>query len=202
MTNLKLFVVLLGGKDKEDKIEAHNLFIGVGNTIDSLLPKIKKDWPSASHVDAYMILNHVDGHRISIEEVDGLKMRIGTPPIPTAELNIKSEFPKLVMANIGYYKKGEFAEFHKLLPIVLQEGDKITEKVKSDPDFLKGQDLGEKARSHVDDKHYITDFDVDDVIDVQSNVAGYSVFLTPEKEQAENVLCIGYLFSELKTMQV
>ncbi len=186
MTKLNLFIILLGGRDTDDKIEAHNLFIGIAHEIESLLPKIKKSWPAATHVDGYMILNHVNGYDIVVRE--------GTAN--------DIEYPKLLIANIGYYKKGEFAEFHKLIPLVLTPEDKIKDMLKSDPDFLTGQALAEISRSHLDDKQYIKTFDVDDVVDVQENVPGYFIELVPSSISIENPLELGYSFIQLKTMKV
>lgn len=185
MEKFKLFIVLLGGYNKGDLLESHNLFIGVGTELESMKAQMKKSWPAATHVDAYMILNHVDGFDIKIKE--------GTPD--------ENKFPMLIVANIGYYKEGHFTEFHKLMPFVLQdENDSIIAKLKRDPDFAEGQALGEATRSHLDDKHTITAFDVDDVINVQNNIPGYAVELVPSDAKTENILKLGYQFTDLKKM--
>ena len=185
MQNLQLFVVLLGGYNPGDLIESHNLFIGVGTDVQSLLPEMKKSWPYTTHVDGYMILKHVDGFDIQI--------KAGEPA--------GTEFPNLIMANIGFYKKGKFAEFHNLIPFVLTgKNDSILEKMKRDPDFLEGQSLAESTRSHIDDKHSITSFDVDDVINVQKIIKGYVVGLVPSVTKTENILEMGYCHTELRKM--
>jgi hypothetical protein len=185
MEKLQLFIVLLGGYNKGDLLEAHNLFIGVGSSLESLKQQMKRSWHGATHVDAYMILNHVDGYDIHIKE--------GTPA--------GTCYPMLVIANIGYYKAGKFAEFHNLLPFVLKdEKDSIIEKLKRDPEFAEGQALGESTRSHLDDKHVVTAFDVDDVIEIQKNIPGYVVELVPSETKTENVLKLGYQFTDLKKM--
>ena len=188
MEKLQLFIVLLGGYNKGDLLESHNLFIGVGRELESLKPQMKSSWHAATHLDAYMILNHVDGYDIIIKE--------GTP----AE-NADKNFPMLVIGNIGYYKEGHFTEFHKLMPFVLKDGnDSISEKLKRDPDFAEGQSLSEAARSHLDDKHIITAFDVDDVINVQNKIPGYIIELIPTETKKENILKLGYQFTDLKKM--
>jgi hypothetical protein len=188
MENLQLFIVLLGGYNPGDLLEAHNLFIGVGSDLGSLKAQMKKSWHGATHVDAYMILNHVDGFDIRI-----------TDGIPSE--NSEKEFPMLVIGNIGYYKEGHFTEFHKLMPFVLKNGnDSILEKLKRDPDFSEGQALTESTRSHIDDKHVIAAFDVDDVINVQKNIKGYIIELVPSETKTENVLKLGYQFTDLKKM--
>jgi hypothetical protein len=185
MENLQLFVVLLGGYNPGDLIESHNLFIGVSNDLQNLKGQIKKSWPGTTHVDGYMILRHVDGYEISIAE--------GSASDPG--------YPMLVVANIGFYKEGKFAEFHNLIPFVLcDENESINEKLKRDPDFSEGQALTEPTRSHLDDKHVINAFDVDDVINVQKNIPGYIIKLTLSDKKTENILKMGYQFTDLKKM--
>lgn len=185
MENLQLFVVLLGGYNPGDLLEAHNLFIGVSHDLASLKEQMKKSWQGATHVDGYMILNHVDGYDIRITE--------GIPS--------DSGYPMLVVANIGFYKEGKFAEFHNLIPFVLTgENDSILEKLKRDPDFSEGQALSESTRSHIDDKHVISAFDVDDVINIQKKITGYVIELVPSDTKTENILKLGYQFTDLKKM--
>jgi hypothetical protein len=185
MEKLQLFIVLLGGYNPGDLLEAHNLFIGVGSDLVSLKAEMKRSWQGATHVDAYMILEHVDGYDIRI--IKG---------VPSG-----TEYPMLVVANIGFYKEGKFAEFHNLIPFVLtDEKDSILEKLKRDTDFSDGQQLGESTRSHIDDKHVISAFDVDDVINVQRNITGYVIELVPSDTRIENVLKLGYQFTDLKKM--
>lgn len=188
MEKPNLYIVLLGGYNPGDLLEAHNLFVGVGKDLESLKTQMKRSWQYTTHVDAYMILNQVDGYDIIIKE--------GTP----AENN-ENEFPMLVVGNIGYYKEGHFTEFHKLMPFVLKDkNDSIIEKLKRDPDFSEGQALSEAARSHLDDKHIVNHFDVDDIINVQSKIKGYVIGLVPAYENKENIMKLGYQFTDLKKM--
>lgn len=188
MEKPNLYIVLLGGYNPGDLLEAHNLFVGVGKDLESLKTQMKRLWQYTTHVDAYMILNQVDGYDIIIKE--------GTP----AE-NTENEFPMLVVGNIGYYKEGHFTEFHKLMPFVLKDkNDSIIEKLKRDPDFSEGQALSEAARSHLDDKHIVNHFDVDDIINVQSKIKGYVIGLVPANENKENIMKLGYQFTDLKKM--
>jgi len=188
MEKLQLFIVLLGGYNKGDLLESHNLFIGVGTSIESLKAQMKSSWPAATHLDAYLVLNHVDGYDINI--------KVGAAPE-----NAEKEFPMLVIGNIGYYKEGHFTEFHKLMPFVLKDAkESINEKLKRDPDFSEGQALTEATRSHLDDKHVISAFDVDDIINVQKNITGYILELVPSDTKKENILKLGYQFTDLKKM--
>jgi hypothetical protein len=188
MDVLKLFAVLLGGRQSDDLIEAHNFFVGVGTGIESLLPQIKRHWSGVTHIDAFMALENADGHQVVVAR---------------SENAVNTEtYPRLMIYNIGYYKPGEFSEFHKLIPVVLRsENDPFIERLKRDPEFAQGR--SEEAKSHVDDKFNIsgTAFDVDDAIDVQKRIPGYSIRLvqSPQAEGKNNVLKLGYLFvKELK----
>ncbi|NOS86667.1 MAG: DUF1543 domain-containing protein, partial [Ignavibacteria bacterium] len=55
MEKLQLFIVLLGGYNKGDLLESHNLFIVVGEDLESMKAQMKVSWPAATHLDAYMI---------------------------------------------------------------------------------------------------------------------------------------------------
>lgn len=177
-TDLKLFVALIGGKQPDDRIEAHNLFIGVSTDIMLLAPDIKKAWSGAGHIDAYMVLDHVDAYDISL--------------IPVEEGTPSSQHPTLLLVNIGYYLKGQFTEFHKLIPLVLEYRETVVSRVSKDLDFQKGLVLG-TARPHIDDKHVIeTTPDIDDVIAVAEEVKRYRIILTKTKNVYTPDPIVGY----------
>lgn len=195
MKELHLFIALLGGRQDDDKLEAHNFFAGVGESLSSLLPQIKKGWLGLTHVDAYCTLEQVDGYKIVIHESK------------KGKTSGKDAYPKLVVYNIGYYKPGQLAEFHKLIPMVLKsKTDDWRERLKGDPDFAGGQELDEKARSHVDNTLAVTGvlFDADDQIQIQEEIAGYTIELVPIEGEVENPplkVESGYLFvKELKAI--
>jgi hypothetical protein len=156
--------------------------------------KMKRNWPAVTHIDAYMILGIVDGHIVEVAEISNKN-----------ELKNLSKYLRLVIANIGYYKAGRFSEFHNLLPIIIKEGEKIVDKLKVDPEYLEGQLLDPGSRSHLDDRHDITNFDVDDVVDVQENITDFAVVLSRctkynSSRQIKTILKTGYMFPELKKM--
>ncbi|MEI8223834.1 MAG: DUF1543 domain-containing protein [bacterium] len=165
MADLKLFIAFLGGKQGDDKIESHNLFFGVGETFESLLPAIKKSWKGVKklHVDSWMAIEQVDGHAIKVTRNEGSQ-----PHNP--EL-----FPKLLLVNIGFYKRAELGEQHRLITLLLKnESETIHNKLmKSDPDFFKGQSGTEPGRSHVDDQHNLSqaqEYDTDDVFNISEEI--------------------------------
>ena len=194
MKENKLFLALIGGRQPDDKIEAHNVFVGVGESMQSLLPQVKKAWSGATHIDGYTILEQLDGYKIVVHE-----SKEGEKVID------KDKFPKLVTYNIGYYKPGQLAEFHKLISMVLKDkNDKWLDRLKNDPDFAEGQALEEISRSHVDDTVKVTGvvFDADDEILMEEEIQGYTIELVPLEEGEEvksNELVLGYHYvKELK----
>jgi hypothetical protein len=195
MEKLNLFIALLGGRQEDDKLEAHNFFAGVGKDMTSLLPQIKSSWNGVTHIDAYCMLEQIDGYKIVIHESKKEKV------------SQKDTYPRLMVYNIGYYKPGQFAEFHKLIPMVLKDkDDQWRERLKSDPDFAEGQELDQTARSHVDNTLPVSGvlFDADDEIQIQEEIAGYTIELVPIDGEIKNPplkVDLGYLFvKELKAI--
>lgn len=83
------------------------------------------------------------------------------------------------------------------MPFVLQDAkDSINEKLRRDPDFSEGQSTSEATRSHLDDKHVIDHFDVDDVVNVQKNLPGFVIELIPSQDRKENILKSGVTSSQ------
>lgn len=181
MKDLKLFVAFLGGKQGDDKIESHNLFFGVAETFESLLPAIKKSWKGVKklHVDSWMPIEQVDGHEVKIIRNENQEQR-------TSE-----EFPKLLLVNIGFYKRAELGEQHKLFITLLKDAsESLHQKLMKDPDFAKGQSGTEPGRSHVDDNHnlsLVTDYETDDIIVVSDEVPGYLFEFIPLQKNALKV---------------
>lgn len=193
---LRLFSVYLGGKQIDDKIEAHNLFIGVGESIESLLPAIKKSWRGVKklHIDSWEIIDQIDGYEVQI-----------TPNTAQVKPDL-DVFPKLLIVNIGYYIRNINGESHRLLPLLIknEQDTGISAKlIKLDDNFKKGQAEGEKARSHVDDNHNIAGFapheyDIDDSYDVKEQVPEYLFEYVPiEKRNWKiNEIKSGFLFAK------
>src|ERR1700741_2084920 len=95
----KLYMLLIGCSPPGRNIEQHDVFFGIGGSINELIPAIQQFWPGIikMHFDAWREIAVVDGHRIEIVEKKN-RQTAGTV--------------KLFFLNLGGYKPGEFEEFH------------------------------------------------------------------------------------------
>ena len=53
MSQLKLFMLLLGCKPPGRHVEQHDVFFGIAGSLDELIPEIKAFWPETDkiHID-------------------------------------------------------------------------------------------------------------------------------------------------------
>lgn len=175
----KLYMVLLGCTPKGRLTEQHDIFFGIGTSIQDLVPDMYTFWPDGGqlHVDSWREVTHVNGHTISIE--------------PKSEA--KAQDKHLFFINLGGYKPGEFEEYHYKTLIV---ADSMANAVKESKKTAFYKHAGFKgAASHIDDKYGI---DVDDMFKVHDILAPhlkeqYSIRISPSGDAAEDELHIGYL---------
>jgi Domain of Unknown Function (DUF1543) len=138
-------MVLLGGKPKGRHTEQHDVFFGIANSLNELIPDFNYFWPEAKgkmHVDGWREIKNVNGYEVSV--------------IPKSEENEPSA-AQLFFINLGGYKKDEFEEFHYKLAIAALDISKAI-KIAKETAFYKHTHM-EGDTSHVDDKYGI---DVDD----------------------------------------
>lgn len=187
----KLFIVLLGGRPPESTIEQHNIFCGVGPTIESLFPAIKKFWSTAPkiHIDAYMIVEQVGKYRVRL--------------IPAGEVastpSASGDEKKLFLMGLGNYRAGEFTEHHKNILVVARDVDEATEIAKQDSFYTFDEWVNDghgHAMPHVDSKRMLDSIEDDATIDVSGHVVaqGYTILLEEAETVGEPELVItGYL---------
>lgn len=176
----KLYMILLGCTPKGRLTEQHDIFFGIGTSIQNLVPDMYAFWPDGGqlHVDSWREVTHVNGYAITIEP----------------KTAIKEENHHLFFINLGGYKPGDFEEYHYKTLIV---ADSMAAAVKESKKTAFYKHAGFKgAASHIDDKYGI---DVDDMFKVQDILAPhlkekYSIIITPAAEGSEeDELHIGYL---------
>lgn len=176
--DMKLFYVILGATPEGRNIEQHDVFFGIAENFEELIPEIKNFWKDARvHIDCYQEVKFVDGYQINIVEKSEEK--------PSEQL---------FFVNLGGYKTGSFEEFHEQHLMVDISLGEVIKRIKK-TDFY--QNMGFKgAESHVDDKYGV---DIDDIFSVQDilpqNMKGkYSILLEKSEEKnQENPMHIGYL---------
>ncbi len=137
-------------------IELHDVRFAVAERIEDTYEELRRSWwgkPGSLHIDAWGILDTVDGFEIQLK----------TKPQTEGE-------NKLFFVNLGGYDKNEFAELHKNVFVVAKNASKA--KVKALEQILHWQ-------SHHKDYQY----DIDGLIDVNNALANQNHFihLTPNE---------------------
>ncbi|WP_313267408.1 DUF1543 domain-containing protein [Epilithonimonas vandammei] len=175
---MKLFYVILGATPKGRNIEQHDVFFGIAENFDDLIPEMKNFWKDAKiHVDCYQEVRFADGFEVQV--------------VP--KKNENSEY-QLFFINLGGYKLGHFEEFHEQHLMVGKSLSEVIKRVKQ-TDFYKTMGFA-NAVSHIDDKHGVDIDDIYNVNDLLSEISKekYSIILEKsEAENQENVMKIGYL---------
>ncbi|MFT4198254.1 MAG: DUF1543 domain-containing protein [Pseudoxanthomonas sp.] len=132
----KLFVVMLGGTHPQAKVELHDVVFAIGDTLESIYPQLRAQWfgdPKGAHVDSWMIVDGVEGHRVCLRDA----------PAPDAG-------PKLFFVNLGGYVRGEFGEAHRYVLVVA--ADAVEAKAKG-----KAQAGGDWLLPHKDALYEVDD---------------------------------------------
>lgn len=178
----KLFFLLLGCKPAGRNTEQHDVFFGIGNSLNDLLPQIKSFWPEANerlHIDSWREVTAVNGYQIKI--------------VPKEEASVNSS-TKLFFLNLGGYKPNDLEEYHyKLLSVASDKGQAI-QQAKQTAFYLHVGFAG--ATSHIDDKYGVDVDDVYEIADILSPALKERFAVVMEKaneELKEDELHIGYL---------
>jgi hypothetical protein len=158
-------MVLLGCTPRGRHTEQHDIFFGIGGSIEDLIPEIIAFWPEANgkiHIDAWREVNRVDGYSITVTERS-------TPDQPDSSQNLERlQKPALFFINLGGYKENQFDEAHYKMLVVgnNMDGAKVTAKknVFFTLATLEDSAMNHDATSHIDDKYGI---DIDDSFQVQ-----------------------------------
>ncbi len=176
---LKLYMVLLGGKPTGRHTEQHDVFFGIASSLKELIPAFNHFWPEAKgkmHVDGWREVKNVNGYEVSV----------------TPKSDFNSTDAQLFFINLGGYKKDEFEEFHYKLVIAAETLSKAIQLAKQTA-FFKHTHF-EGAASHVDDKYGI---DVDDMYKVEDILPSemknnYSITLTKNENLETDPIHLGY----------
>lgn len=175
---MKLFYVILGATPKGRNIEQHDVFFGVAERFEDLIPEMKSFWSDAKiHIDCYQEVGFADGFEVKVMN----------------KLSEKSS-DQLFFINLGGYKPGHFEEFHEQHLMVGKSLSDVIKRVKQ-TEFYKTMGFA-NAVSHIDDKHGV---DIDDIYNVndllsENSKEKYSIILEKSDiEHQENVMKIGYL---------
>jgi hypothetical protein len=183
MAPLKLFMLLLGCKPPGRHTEQHDVFFGIAESLNELVPEIKVFWPEPEkiHIDAWREVNSVDGYQISI-----VSKEQGSTDYAISQ-------PKLFFINLGGYQEKKFEEQHYNLLTVKQDRAAAFKEAKETLFFKHNHFEG--ANSHIDDKYGI---DVDDLYEIDEILSPqqkekYRIQITPGANLPDDQIELGYL---------
>ena len=135
----KLFAVYLGGRAPKCNTELHDVVFAVGDSIEATYEQLMDKWfgdPLRLHLDSWVDLQVVDGHRITLHSVPGAQAK------------------KLYFINLGAYLPGQFTELHANAFAVAGDEHEVKQRAKGE--LLQGM-----QSVHTDDL-----FDIDDCLEV------------------------------------
>ncbi|HEY1793247.1 MAG TPA: DUF1543 domain-containing protein [Opitutaceae bacterium] len=135
----RLFAVYLGGRAPRCNTELHDVVFAVGETLDSTYETLMDKWfgdPQRMHVDSWIDLQVVDGHRISLEKGGPRGTR------------------RLFFVNLGAYLPGQFTELHANAFVVAEDEKAVKSRAKAE--LLRGT-----QSVHMDDL-----YDIDDCLEI------------------------------------
>ena len=169
-------MVMLGCNPKGRFTEQHDIFFGIGISLNELVPNMKAFWPEAKgriHIDAWQKVTCVDGFEIEI--------------VSNNEKLEQEE--RLFFLNLGGYKEGEFEEYHYKVVTVAKTKAEAIKKAKQTI-FYKHCGF-----SHIDDKYGIDIDDIHNIEDILSDKfkSEYRLKITKTNVTFEDEKHIGYL---------
>ena len=183
--NLKLYMVMLGCRPDGRFTEQHDIFFGIGESLNALVSDMKSFWTEAKgkiHIDAWREVTAVDGFKITVIDKSLIK-------------NEAEKQNQLFFLNLGGYKPNEFEEYHYKILTVAPTLSLATKTAKATTFYKHCGFKG--AISHIDDKFGI---DVDDFFNVKDilnlNVKQkYSIKISKSNSEIihDDALNIGYL---------
>ena len=180
MSDLKLFMILIGYRPKGFNTEQHDVIFLPGTSMDDadFLKKIRSAVPLPNsvqvHIDAYVEVTQADGHSVSL-----VTDRLAVPA---------GQDSKLYFVNLGGYKKGVFQEHHKSLLLVLSDIADLKKRALEDSFTTEmDSDFPDDARPHVDDRLKLG-VDVDDSVSVQDLFEDYYIVLKPNPSGTDSIL--------------
>jgi hypothetical protein len=181
MSDLKLYMLIIGCTPKGRFTEQHDVFFGIGNSLRELVPQMNAFWKEAEgniHIDAWREIKSIDEYVVQISYKKDVAGESKT---------------KLFFINLGGYKENEFEEYHYKIVTAAEDKGEAVRRSKQTAFYKHCGFKG--AESHIDDKYGI---DVDDLYEIEDILPKevkekYSINLLPHHDKGEDELHIGYL---------
>ena len=171
-------MVLLGCTPPGRNTEQHDIFFGIANSLEALVPAIKASWPEGIvHIDSWREVCYANGYTVNIT--------------PRTANNTLTEKLKLYFINLGGYKPNDMAEYHYKMVVAATDIGAAVRMSKETAFYMHTGIPG--GPSHVDDKFGI---DVDDAVEIgellsPQDKTAYTIHLLPGN--GEDELHIGYI---------
>jgi len=102
--DLRLFVVMLGGRHARANTEVHDVVFAVAPEIGQTYAQLRQQWfgePGGLHLDSWMTVDGVEDWQVRLSQ-----------DAPAADA------PTLFFVNLGGYVDGEFGEAHRYLLVI------------------------------------------------------------------------------------
>jgi len=181
MPQPKLFMLLIGCTPPGRHIEQHDIFFGIANSLQELIPDIEAFWPEPEriHIDAWREVTVVDGYQV--------KTLLKDSDI------VENQKQKLFFINLGGYQENKFEEQHYMLLTVKADRSAAFKEAKETLFFKNNHFTG--ANSHIDDKYGIDVDDLYEIIDILSpaHKQQYQITLIAGTDLKEDPINLGYL---------
>jgi len=106
MSELKLYITLLGGKHEKANVEVHDVIPVISSDIKTAFPYLKQQWfgvQKGLHVDGWMMINGVSYQDLNYQ-------------VQVTDTPVKQDL-KLFLINLGAYVPDQFGEIHKYLVV-------------------------------------------------------------------------------------
>lgn len=179
MSELKLYMILLGCKPKGRFTEQHDIFFGIAENMADLKPAMREFWRDAGvlHIDAWREVTVVDGYKISVHEKN----------------SEAAKQVQLFFINLGGYKLNEFEEFHyKMITVAKDSGAAV--RASKETAFYKHTGF-KGAGSHIDDRYGI---DVDDIVNISEILSSqytnkYQLEIIASENEEQDTINLGYV---------
>lgn len=135
----RLFAVYLGGRAARCNTELHDVVFVAGDSIEGCYEQLLEKWfgdPARLHIDSWIELRCVDGHKVSLEK----------QPSDSGK--------KLFFINLGAYLPGQFTEVHANAFVVAANEEEVKKRARAE--LLQGA-----LSVHTDDL-----YDIDDCLEI------------------------------------
>ena len=175
ISNIYLFLVVLGGRATKSNVELHDVRWVIGSRIEDTFDVLRRDWFGINdglHIDSYKKINYVDGYKINLKKIENKKLINNKIPNENDTKN------NLYFVNIGGYDPTSMQEKHEFGFVVASSYLEAKNKAKSK--WLIGY-----KKKHKDDITFLRKFITLDDCELIKKIGNWEINLTQEDKFIE-----------------